>query len=44
MPSDSIIVAFDVTEDFRFGIGDRLETTPLDEFGFESGKETLHRD
>ncbi len=41
MQSDSIVIAFDVTEDFRAGIFDRFKDAVLDQFRLEPGKEAL---
>ncbi len=40
MSPNPIVITFDVTEDFRAGILDRLENTAFNEFRFETGKET----
>ena len=39
MQSDSIVIAFDVTEDFRAGIFNRFKDAVFHQFRFESGKE-----
>ena len=41
MQSDSIVIAFDVTEDFRAGFFDRLKDAVFNQFRLETGKETL---
>ncbi len=41
MQSDSIVIAFDVTEDFRTGIFDRCKDAIFHQFRLEPGKETL---
>ena len=41
MQSDSIVIAFDVAEDFRSDILDRCKDAVFNQFCFESRKETL---
>lgn len=41
LESDSIVIALDVAEDFRPGICNRFKDAVLNQFRFETGKETL---
>lgn len=41
MQSDSIVIAFDITEDFRAGFLDRRKDAAIDQFRLEPGKEAF---